>query len=35
MQVDPEHVPLLTSAWVFLLVISLVGIGTLNHFANK
>ena len=33
--VSPEHVPILTSGFVGLLVFALLGIAGLNYFANK
>lgn len=34
-QVDQAHVNPLTMGWTVLLVLSLLGIATLNHFADK
>lgn len=34
-QVTAQHVPVLTSGFVALLVGTILAIGALNHFANK
>lgn len=34
-QVTPQHVPVLTSGFVALLVGTILAIGVLNHVANK